>query len=62
MFVISNGEKVAELNIIPLQAKQVMEVANLTERKNPHTLVKEFVCLSVCLSVCLTVCLLGIST
>ena len=32
------------------------EVANLTERKNPHTPVygvKEFVCLSVCLSVCL---------
>ena len=23
--------------VIPLQAKQVREVANLTERKNPHT-------------------------
>ena len=31
------------------------EVANLTERKNPHTPVygvKEYVCLSVCLAVC----------
>ena len=36
--------------VIPLQAKRV-EVANLTERKNPHTpvySVKEFVCVSVC--------------
>ena len=36
--------------IIPLQVKQVREVANLTVRKNPHTPVngvKEFVRLSV---------------
>ena len=34
---------------IPLQAKQVREVANLTKRKNPPVSgVKEFVCLSVC--------------
>ena len=35
---------------IPLQVKQVREVANLSERKNLHTPVygvKEFVCLSV---------------
>ena len=39
------------LNFIPLRAKRVREVANLTERKNPHTPVfgvKEFVRLSVC--------------
>ena len=43
---------------IPLRAKQVREVANLTERKNLHTPVygvKEFVCLSVSLSLCLSV-------
>ena len=37
---------------IPLRAKRVKEVANLTERKNLHTPVygvKEFVCLSGCL-------------
>ena len=37
-------------NVIPLRAKRVREVANLTERKNPHTPVygvKEFVRLSV---------------
>ena len=36
--------------IIPLRAKQVREVAILTERKNPHTpvySVKKFVCLFV---------------
>ena len=44
------------LVLIPLRAKQVREVTNLTERKNPRTPVhgvKEFVCLSVCPSVCL---------
>ena len=38
------------LFFIPLQARRVREVANLTERKNPHISVygvKEFVCLSV---------------
>ena len=38
------------LKVIPLQAKRVREVANLTEIKNQHTPVygvKEFVCLSV---------------
>ena len=39
------------LHLIPRRAKLVREVANLTERKNPHTPVygvKEFVRLSVC--------------
>ena len=38
----------------PPASKASREVANLTERKNPHTPVygvKEFVCLSVCPSV-----------
>ena len=38
-------------NLIPLPAKRVKELANLIERKNPHTPVygiKEFVCLYVC--------------
>ena len=29
-------EQILNLNLIPLQVKQVREVANLTERKNPH--------------------------
>ena len=40
----------------PPASKVSREVANLTERKNPHVPVygvKEFVLLSVCLSVCL---------
>ena len=39
------------ISLISLQTKWVREVANLTERKNPHTTaygVKEFVRLSVC--------------
>ena len=39
----------------PPASKASRKVANLTERKNPHTPVygvKEFVCLSVCPSVC----------
>ena len=39
----------------PPASKASMEVADLTERRNPHNPVygvKEFVCLSVCLSVC----------
>ena len=37
--------------VYPSVSKASREVANLTERKNPHTPeygVKEFVCLSVC--------------
>ena len=40
----------------PPASEASREVANLSERKNPHAPlygVKEFVCLSVCLSVCL---------
>ena len=42
-------------SFIPPGSEASREVANLTERKNPHTLVygvKEFVCLSVCLLQC----------
>ena len=41
---------IPERAIVPLRAKRVREVANLTERKNPPAPVygvKEFVCLSV---------------
>ena len=38
---------------IPLWAKRVREVANLTERKNQHARIW---CQRICLSVCLSVC------
>ena len=49
---------------IPLQAKPVKEVANLTQRKNLHTPVygvEEFVCLSVCLWQTLTPIISGLA-
>ena len=46
-----NGKKLTIKISYPPASKASREVANLTERKNPHTPVydvKEFVCLSVC--------------
>ena len=47
---LNNGRKSFDFLNFPPASNASMEVANLTERKNPHTPVngiKEFVCLSV---------------
>ena len=49
---------------MPLRAKRVREVANLTERKNQHTPVygvKDFFCPSVCMLQTLTLIILGLA-